>query len=64
MQSFPDTDFGREPIIPLQSLGICIGDRDIAGLHADKFPMALEIVIFGQDLCSYKFFLERGDIVQ
>ena len=60
--SYPDLRF--EAVIALQSSAVSVGHRHIPVLHADQFPVSLEIVIGREHSRPDQFFLERGDIVQ
>ena len=63
-ESFPDPDLRSEAIIALEACAVRIGDRHIAGLHANELPVAFEIIVLGQDACADKLLLKSGDVVQ
>lgn len=63
-EAFPDADPGSKSVVPPQGSGVGVGHRDVAGLHADQFPMAFKIIVIGENACADKFFLQCADIVQ
>ena len=48
-KSFPDPNLGGKSVVMFEACAVCIGDRYVAGLHADELPVAFEIIVLGQD---------------
>jgi len=63
-KSFADPDGGAEAVVFFETGAVGIGDRDVAGLHADQFAVSVKVVVPGEDAGADKLLLESGDIVQ
>ena len=48
-KSFADPDGGAEAVVFFETGAVGIGDRDVAGLHADQFAVSVKVVVPGED---------------
>ena len=63
-ETFSYPDLRSESVVLLQRSTVSTGHRNVAGLHTDQFPMALEVVVSRKNSGSDQFLLQRGNIVQ
>jgi hypothetical protein len=48
----------------LQRGGVGVGHGDITGLHGHELLVGLEVIIGGEDSCTYQLFLKDGNKVE
>ena len=58
-KSFADPDGGAEAVVFFETGAVGIGDRDVAGLHADQFAVSVKVVVPGEDAGADKLFFLR-----
>ena len=63
-ETFPDPDLRAEAVVALERAAVRVGDRHVAGLHADKLAMTCEVIVFWQNTGADQLLLKRGDVVQ
>lgn len=59
-QSISQTCIGLKAEVLFQGGCVCIGYRDIARLHGNKFLVGFKVIVFGKYSCTNQFFLEDG----
>ena len=64
VKSFSDPNLRAEAVVALERAAVRVGDRHVAGLHADKLAMTCEVIVFWQNTGADQLLLKRGDVVQ
>lgn len=63
-QSFADADSRAEAVIGSEGGAVRVGNRHVAGLHADQLAMGGKVVVLGQNTGTDKLLLQRGDVIE
>ena len=63
-ETFAEGNFRGESEVALEGGGVCVGGRDVAWLHGDKFFVGFEVVVLGENTGVEEFFLKDLDEVE
>ena len=63
-QAFSQAGIGLEAEVLFEGRRISVGHGHVARLHGHEFLVGIEVVVLGQDTCTYKLFLKNGHEVE